>query len=1059
MEYERVQMDEEGREDLRYRARTLQRWRLSMVMAFACGVLVTVGVYPIVMPCPKVETIAAAAAAKCPTCPACPSCAMPDTKRMMSDAISGALAQCPTCAKCPMCPASVSCPTCPDCKLECPKVATGPGCPEKEDDGLVAGRHRATMLARPLRNIIECSPGQECRMGSTNRYKVLGQKGVTLWMTGLSGSGKTTISKVVEQKLLLELGKNVFNIDGDNLRTGLTRDLGFTPADRGESVRRAAETAALFSEAGVITIVTLISPYRKDRDAAREMHARRGVPFMEVFMDVPLDVVKKRDPKGLYAKVAKGLIKGFTGIDAPYEAPLKPEIHLKNQELGIQACVDRIIAELRSRGLLSGYPNAGNGLAAPDGGTHVNQIVPADQLPAKLAEAATLPAVPLTDVDVNWLQVIAEGWAAPLKGFMREGTLLQTLHFNSMLVDSGNFTGVGGYNDAPTDWMQSKFPRERASMPLPIVLPITDFTRRQIEGAKAVQLTNAAGVPLAILRLPEVYELRVREIISRTWGIVDDEHPYIKMLLAPGKSFACGGEVELLGRIKYGDGLDQYRLTVEELRTAFKKKGADVIYAFQTRNPTHAGHGFLMKDSRRKLMERGYKNPVLWLSPLGGWTKSSDVPLDVRVKQHHEVMAAGELHPDWTVMAIWPSPMVYAGPTEVQFHAKSRRVAGASFFTVGRDPAGMPYMSGPNKGDDLYHPDHGRYVLMSSPGVGDMEFLGFEKVYYDKKDHTMRGKDKSRKDDFISISGSKMRKLAALGAKPCPPQIPSDLIAAKCIPPGFMVPKGWDIVSDYYIRQKTGDWVPYSKQLGGLQTAPNVRTTEQQPFGKAAFAASFVGSDGVTPISPWHDLPLYPTPATANVVNFVAEIPKLSTAKLEVQKKLPHNPIMHDTKKGALRYYTYGASFFNYGMLPQTWEDPAVKGFNGTSGDNDPLDVMEIGSRTYKVGEMRQVKVIGDIQLIDQGELDHKIIVIDAADPLAAQINSAADMQRLMPGVTEKLIEWLKMYKTTDGKDVNVLASDSISTTTVAMGVIAECHKSWSALKARGPGDTGFWLK
>ena len=181
---------------------------------------------------------------------------------------------------------------------------------------------------------------------------------------------------------------------------------------------------------------------------------------------------------------------------------------------------------------------------------------------------------------------------------------------------------------------------------------------------------GTSGTPLAILRLPEVYELRVREIIARTFGITDDEHPYIKHMLSPGKTFACGGEIELLGRIKYNDGLDNYRLTVEELRAAFVKKGADVVYAFQTRNPTHAGHAFLMKDSREKLKARGYKKPVLWLSPLGGWTKKSDVPLDVRVKQHQEVMAAGELHPDWTVMAIWPSPMIYAGPTEVQVRRK-----------------------------------------------------------------------------------------------------------------------------------------------------------------------------------------------------------------------------------------------------------------------------------------------------------------------------------------------------------------------------------------------------
>merc|ERR1719331_592425 len=375
----------------------------------------------------------------------------------------------------------------------------------------------------------------------------------------------------------------------------------------------------------------------------------------------------------------------------------------------------------------------------------------------------------------------------------------------------------------------------------------------------------------------------------------------------------------------------------------------------------------------------------------------------------------------------------------------------------------MPYSSdnafGAVEGDDIYQPDHGRYVLMSSPGVGQMQFLGFSKVYYDKKDHTMRDRDPSRKDDFISISGSKMRKLAAIAAKPCPSQIPSDLIAAKCIPPGFMVQKGWEVVSDYYIRQKTGDWVPYSKQLGGLSLAPSVRSTAEQPFGKINFAVTFMGSDGVSPISPWHDLTLYPSPSEKKVVNFVCEIPRGVAAKLEVNKKLPHNPIMQDTKKGKLRYYTYGASFFNYGMLPQTWEDPAKTGFNGTKGDNDPLDVMEIGTaHKWKTGEMRKVKVLGDLELIDQGELDHKIIVIDVDDPMAEKLSSAADLVTVMPGVLENLVDWLKMYKTTDGKEVNVLSSDKPTTADKAAEVISECHDSWKALKAKGPGGTGFWL-
>merc|ERR1719313_3092199 len=213
-------------------------------------------------------------------------------------------------------------------------------------------------------------------MGSANRFKVLHQKGATLWMTGLSGAGKTTITKSLEKRLLLAMRKNVYNVDGDNLRTGLTKDLGFSPDDRAESVRRASEVAQLFSEAGVVTMVTLISPYRKDRDAARAAHQKRGIPFLEVFLDVPLDVVKARDPKGLYAKVAAGQIKNFTGIDSPYEAPLKPEVTLKTHELPIDKSVDILIDALRRRGFLSGSPDAASVLASPDGGELINQVVP-----------------------------------------------------------------------------------------------------------------------------------------------------------------------------------------------------------------------------------------------------------------------------------------------------------------------------------------------------------------------------------------------------------------------------------------------------------------------------------------------------------------------------------------------------------------------------------------------------------------------------------------------------------------------------------------------------------
>ncbi|CAN5872196.1 N/A [soil metagenome] len=151
--------------------------------------------------------------------------------------------------------------------------------------------------------------------------------GATVWLTGLSGSGKSTVAVVLEQ-LVVGLGRTAYRLDGDNLRHGLNADLGFSTTDRNENVRRAGEVARLFADAGVVAIVPLISPYRAGRDHARRIHAEARLPFVEVFVDTPLAVCEQRDPKGLYAKARAGEITGFTGIDDPYEAPVRPELTL-----------------------------------------------------------------------------------------------------------------------------------------------------------------------------------------------------------------------------------------------------------------------------------------------------------------------------------------------------------------------------------------------------------------------------------------------------------------------------------------------------------------------------------------------------------------------------------------------------------------------------------------------------------------------------------------------------------------------------------------------------------
>jgi 3'-phosphoadenosine 5'-phosphosulfate synthase len=870
-------------------------------------------------------------------------------------------------------------------------------------------KYRAERLAASQPHIIECAEAdaggsqQVCHLPRQKRYAAIGHKGVTLWMTGLSGSGKSTIAKAIEEELVLRHGKHVYRLDGDNIRTALNRDLGFSKGDRAESVRRVGELSCLFSDAGVITIVSLVSPYREDRDQVRKRHEEQGIPFMELFMDVPLEVVQQRDPKGLYKKVAAGEIKGFTGVDDPYEPPLHAEIVLPNYKMTVEECVAVVIKKLRQAGVLTGGVTDPSGLPMPDGGEIIDLYVRESERKAKMKEAETLPKALLTDIDLNWLQTIAEGWAAPLRGFMREGVLLQTLHFNSILIDPYDVRGMKNAITSKTDFNKfDSHPPERVSMSVPIVLPATDFTKREIEssGKNAVALVTKHGKTIAILRNPEIYENRKEEIVTRMFGVIDPGHPYIKHIYSGG-NWLIGGELEVLERIRFNDGLDQYRLTASELYAEFKRRGSDAVFAFQTRNPTHAGHAYLMRTAREKLIARGYKNPVLWLSPLGGWTKSDDVPLDVRVKQHEAVLKEKMLDPETTVLAIWPAPMVYGGPTEVQFHAKSRRNGGASFFVVGRDPAGMKgsELAWAHPDDDLYHGDHGRYVLQMSPGLRDMEILNFDKVYYDKKTNTMTAKDESRPDDFISISGSKMRALARNGATPCGNPIPSDLEAANCVPKGFMVPSGWEIVCDYYQNVDSDRWVPYSVQVVTPETAPH--TTSTGKYGTGQYALHLTGSGGAK-ISPWHDISL----KSKDGYNMITEIPMHTTAKMEVQKDEPHNPIMQDTNDdGSARYYTYGVPFFNYGLFPQTWEDPDLVE-NGHGGDNDPLDVIEVGSTPLLMGSVTSVKVLGSLELIDGGETDHKIIVLRTSDPLSPKVNSVRDLEHYKPGTCFLLLRF-----------------------------------------------------
>jgi adenylyl-sulfate kinase len=175
------------------------------------------------------------------------------------------------------------------------------------------------------------------------RWESIGQRGATVWFTGLPASGKSTVAAAVEAELI-RAGRTAYRLDGDNLRHGVCGDLGFTAEDRDRNVRRTAEVARLFADAGVIALVSVVSPYAAARAAARELHERDALRFIEVFVNTPLEVCEERDPKGLYARAKAGDLQGFTGVDDPYEPPVAPDVELRC--LDLEVAVERVLDAL-----------------------------------------------------------------------------------------------------------------------------------------------------------------------------------------------------------------------------------------------------------------------------------------------------------------------------------------------------------------------------------------------------------------------------------------------------------------------------------------------------------------------------------------------------------------------------------------------------------------------------------------------------------------------------------------------------------------------------------------
>ena len=193
----------------------------------------------------------------------------------------------------------------------------------------------------------------EGHVNREERASLLKQKGATIWFTGLSGSGKSTIAYTLEHALV-QRGNLAYVLDGDNIRHGLNKNLGFSATDREENIRRIGEVAKLFADGGIITMTSFISPYRKDRDTVRALHVEGKLPFIEVHVSTPIGTCEQRDPKGLYKKARAGQLKNFTGVDDPYEAPLQPELTIDATATSPQEATVILLQYLEKQGILEG---------------------------------------------------------------------------------------------------------------------------------------------------------------------------------------------------------------------------------------------------------------------------------------------------------------------------------------------------------------------------------------------------------------------------------------------------------------------------------------------------------------------------------------------------------------------------------------------------------------------------------------------------------------------------------------------------------------------------------
>ena len=536
------------------------------------------------------------------------------------------------------------------------------------------------------------------------------REGYVLWFTGLSASGKTTLAKAVEKELIARGIRDVQRLDGDVVRQDLTRDLGFSKEDRDENIRRVTFVAELLSNNGVATTCSFISPYRNARANARG----RCRNFIEVYVECPLEALIERDPKGLYKKALAGEIKGFTGVDDPYEEPESPEIVVHTATESIDESTHVILNYLERNGFLTPSEERRPVVAAPT--ELVNRIaLHPENLPSPDGPTVTLSNALLCELDA-----IGCGLYTPLTGFMTEAECERVV--DAMRLPDGTVWSV------------------------PVVLPVPREEYEAIRHGMVLALNGEDGVTYGLLEVKDAFERDLQRQASAVYGTTDAEHPGVARLLAEPPT-AIGGDIHLLKRAPITS--HPKNLDPAETRKSFADNGWKTVVAFQTRNPIHRAHEYLQKCALESV-------DGLFINPLIGDTKEGDIPADVRMQCYEALLE--EYYPQNRVLlGTFPIPMRYAGPREAIHHAICRRNYGCTHIIIGRDHAGVGSYYGTYDAQQIFD----RF----KPRELGIEPLKFEHAFFCTRCGQMVSKKTCPhdKENHVFLSGTKVRALLQEG--------------------------------------------------------------------------------------------------------------------------------------------------------------------------------------------------------------------------------------------------------------------------------------------------------